>query len=763
MGKSNAERVADYRFRQLIARKPDATRKNAKAHKAAWRAKGGAGLAPFVGCDGEGIWAGPWFDAKSGEPIAGGPRALERAQAEGRTLRRQQDYMLFRMGDRELYTGRRLTSYQLLDFICDAPARRLYVGFGFDYDASMILRDLPPLQLQKLFAERVQEKGKSNWTYYRQFNIEYLPKNYLKVMRVRIELDPDTGRERRIPIKGTRRIIHDVFGDFQTSFLTALKEFSLGAEHLAMLARHKAGRAAFEAITPDIRAYCAAECDLMAQLMERFRDNCHAAEIRPRSWDGAGKLAKALHKQNHTPEAGQVAAWLNRWPGVQAYAQMAYYGGRFEITRTGRVKPEGGVYEYDVGSAHPASMAFGGLPCLEHGVWTYSRAPRTIAAHVAGGGLALCSVRFEHPAWDDPHGQLCGLPVRLPPDGLPSRPPTRRGPRSAVFVSPQTNTAAGAAQLPAALRAAPSGLAWPRMGGGVYWSPEITSAQHLGARITWRNAWLYHPRCSCRPFQWITQAYERRKELDKAGRGRPLKHALAATYGTLSQRKGFGRYTNMLWAGLITAQTRTKLNMAVATAAPGSVLMLATDALYTTQPIAGLDLGPGLGQWKEKRLGGLMIVQPGVYWDTTRCEAPKRATRGFSGKLFEAEAPHFERLWDQYLGRRQAGAPLPARRIPLDIFLGLRLAVRARRDPGQACYWEKGSRLVSFEYQHKREGGQLVGEALVTAPRAGDPHLESWPHADFLRAGGHEPWENAREELEADPNGVYLGRPWADD
>ncbi len=46
-------------------------------------------------------------------------------------------------------------------------------------------------------------------------------------------------------------------------------------------------------------------------------------------------------------------------------ANMAYYGGRFEITRTGLLDQP--VYEYDIGSAYPDGMRY--LPCLEHGRW----------------------------------------------------------------------------------------------------------------------------------------------------------------------------------------------------------------------------------------------------------------------------------------------------------------------------------------------------------------------------------------------------------
>lgn len=71
---------------------------------------------PFTGCDGEGC---------------------------GKDELGRQLYMLFRMGERELFTGHHLRTEELLNFICDHPANEILVGFAFGYDVTMILRDLP--------------------------------------------------------------------------------------------------------------------------------------------------------------------------------------------------------------------------------------------------------------------------------------------------------------------------------------------------------------------------------------------------------------------------------------------------------------------------------------------------------------------------------------------------------------------------------------------------------------------------------------------
>jgi hypothetical protein len=113
---SSAERVAAYRARQRELGLADTTRKNKIAENKAWKSRRRLNR-PFIGCDGEGA---------------------------GTDDQGRQNYLLFRMGDRELYTGQRLKTSEILDFICDHPKGGILVGFAFGYDTTMILRDLKP-------------------------------------------------------------------------------------------------------------------------------------------------------------------------------------------------------------------------------------------------------------------------------------------------------------------------------------------------------------------------------------------------------------------------------------------------------------------------------------------------------------------------------------------------------------------------------------------------------------------------------------------
>lgn len=671
--KSSAEYVRAYRARQKAAGLPDSSQRD-KARQQAFRGHGRQ--KPFTGCDGEGAGTDEF----------------------GRQL-----YMLFRMGDRELFTGSPLSTEELLDFICDHSADEILVGFSFGYDVTMILRDMSPEQQARLFLPKDMGSGKSRYTWFKQFDIEYLPKQYFRVRRMKWTVAED-GTRKRVP-DGNARTIFETFGFFQKSFLKCITEFEVGTkEGRELIIANKARRSDFDGIAQEERDYCRLECEYLAELMERLRKYCEVAAIRPRTWNGAGKLASALHKREGTPRADgpQLRALP---PGVQDFANMAYYGGRFEITRTGMIDQP--VYEHDIRSAYPDGMRL--LPCLEHGRWRAAR-----GSDFDGARLYVASVKFNHP--DRGNGFMNGLPVR-----------SQEG-----------------------------HLYWPLQGGGVYWSPEIEAAKKLGASIDHKEGWIYERHCNCDVFGWVEPLFDYRRSIGSKGPGYPIKLAINSLYGKLAQRKGNGAYANMVWAGLITAHTRAKLMNAIALN-PGRIVMAATDGIYSLDPLP-LDIGERLGQWECEKLDGLFIVQPGLYWSP---EKRKRKGRGLPGSFFEQGGltERFEYEWRNWLANSDADYPSVS--VPLVNFIGLKLAL-ARNDPASAGQWRSEARCISFDYRNKREGHTISGDCLVTGCKSGSPLTLSLPHKDFLKAGGHEPWESARAMLEDQPDYIDLGPPFKD-
>ena len=643
---------------------------------------------PFVGCDGEGC----------------GTDAL------GRQL-----YTLFRMGERELFAdGRHLGTEELLDFICDEPKGTILVGFAFGYDVTMILRDLPAKQAAKLFEKKEFGPGLSRYVWYKNFNIEYLPRQYFKVCRVDIERD-GVGGERRKVVKGSTRIIYETFGFFQKSFLKVIQEFDVGSEEQRKtIADNKSRRSSFQSIDDEERRYCALECQFLAELMEKLRGYCSAAGIIPRSWNGAGKLAGALHRLHETPTRADVNAAIPL--PLADFAAMAYYGGRFEISRTGAIKEA--VHEYDIRSAYPAAMR--DLPCLLHGAWEeVSGAQLKDIVRRDGNALFVAGVSYK--ARD---------PERTPFGGLPCR--SQEG-----------------------------HLYWPFQGSGIYWSCEIASARRLGFSISYKSGWVYRKQCDCKPFDWVEALYEYRKSIGGAGPGYPIKLGINSLYGLLAQRVGAGKFTNMIWAGLITAMTRAKLNDAIALD-PDGIVMVATDAVYSLRPLAGLNVGDRLGDWEASVLDGLFIVQPGLYW----CPAKrKKKSRGLSGRFFEepGRTESFEEAWSRFheFENSKMVVDFPSVSVPVPGFIGLKLAI-ARGKPDLAGTWVNDSRSISFDYRNKRQAHAWHGEHIVTRPKLGHPGLMSLPHREFLAAGGQEPWEMARLMLEEQPDHIDLGIPFKD-
>lgn len=618
-------------------------------------------LRPFVGVDGEGC---------------------------GKDRKGRQHYMLFRIGDQEFYTGKPLQLVELLNFICESPPEPMMIGFSFGYDATQILRQLPPDRLMNGGVDPATGEVKRGsgifdeplipgnpWiTFFEDFGIEYIPNRKLWVCRLEPFVRPD-GRVSRRVMKESGRTIWDCYRFFRRTFLDSLKVFDVGREHWPALAAMKAKRRDFSAITPEIRDYCALECRLLAELMERFRELTHSAGLRPNSWSGAGQLASYLHRKNATPLAPLVQFHIPK--ACRQMAMKALFGGRFEITRIGRVDEP--VYEYDQNSAYPSAMR--NLPCVWHGKWHEADGAQLVDATLQGR-LFLAAVEFDHPS----DLAVCGLPIR-----------NKEG---SVY--------------------------WPRRGKGVYWSCELRAARRLGATIRLSHGWIYENRCECHTFNWIEALYVERKLAGISGE--PIKLALNALNGKfLERRYGLGTYYNPLWAGLVTARTRAAM-VDAARHDPASVVMFATDALYSTKPLP-LPISEELGDWKQELHPSLFIVRPGLYWSPE-----KLRTAGLSSSVFAPYAAKFEKEWRYY--RHLMGDLIEQTHlmvsVPIEVFTSLRYAVIGLHDASEAGKWfvENGGkgRAISFGWWNKRANPYWQGEMVLTTPRDGAPDVES---ADF--------------------------------
>jgi hypothetical protein len=621
--------------------------------------------------------------------------------------------------------GNPLLVTDCLEFILSLPANRRLTSFSFGYDVTQILRGIRSNKWKRILEPRQGRYGPLP-TYWGDYAITYQQGQYLRVARV------DLSGEKRRVLKGSSRTIYDAFGFFQCSFVKAIKDWQIGSEEdRKLIEETKNQRAEFSSLTPEIIDYCQLECRLLSQLMTELQKVCLELGILPRQWSGAGWLASALFSKNNTPkrpltlrerddEAEIPPSKAARTPPLrrperdgsfELAANLAYYGGRFEVSRVGHI-PEP-VYEYDLKSAYPAAML--DLPCPLHTCWEH----RTQVRRLPRRTPYLAKIAFSHPGGN----VWCGLPFR------------RKG-----------------------------GLFWPYCGVGWYWSPEIEAAQRsLGASITPLEAWVAVKRCDCHPYDWVKPLYEKRQTLNSTTRGYPIKLGLNSLYGKTAQRCGRAPYHDAVAAGLITAKTRARLIDAIGHD-PGTVVMQATDALFSTRPLP-LDVGVGLGQWEPKKWPDLFIAQPGVYWspieEKAREEGSNKSSiksRGAPRSAIGPVVPQFEQAFREFFDELSEPAKrclilserlIPQVGVPLRTFLGMRLAL-VRHKPTLAGQWQDLTRFLSFEWSAKRDAMRI---------EIGDGHFATYPirlPSSFTESEGHPPVDFDSLYTVSDVSGVMI-------
>lgn len=612
-----------------------------------------------------------------------GTRPFAGVDGEGGNIDGRHSYLLLRAGKHLLETGKPLNSLECLWFLSELPHDKIWVAYFFDYDVTMMLRDLPPAKLERLLdtdCRRVPGKPCSSFPIdYGDFQIDYMPRKEFKVRRrtgSKIIIDAKTSKHRRINTYTRWTVIHDVGSFFQCSFVKALRTWFSDepkfTPHIDQIAEGKLRRTEFTVLDEYEREYNQLEILFIARLMEKFREVCNQNNVRPGKWQGPGNIVSAVLKRERVPLNKDTPLWTER-PEIMEFCNDAYYGGRFETAVYGLVNQP--VYQYDINSAYAAM--YGKLPCLIHGEWL------PITEMPDDGSLYVGNVRFSHigqPKW-------CTLPVR-----------SEKGT-----------------------------LNFPVHGNGTYWSHELEIARQY-AEIEFVEGYKYVPRCGCQLFDWVPDMYAERQRIGRGAKGKVLKIVLASTYGKLAQSVGCAPYANPIWAGIIVSGVRAQLISATLSDDQGwNVLMLATDGLFTTSPITSLPLGDQLGEWEETEHPGMFIVQSGIYF----IEGQAAKTRGTPFSAITQGEDRFYGAWLRYMEENilkwerpeDVKAP-PYVVIKLMNFVGLRLAL-ARNKPELAGQWLSVSKRVSFDWRQKRtllvEADGTLHKCYVKAS------LHTWP------------------------------------
>ena len=225
-----------------------------------------------------------------------------------------------------------LTTVECLEFILNAKTKdNTLVAFGLNYDVNMLLRDVPRLELKKLW--------RYGSCYFKGYKLAWTPSKWFSVSHG----------------KRTARV-NETFGFFQCSFVKALETWGVGSPD--SIAEMKDRRSQFvRADIGEMASYCAEECVLLVALMDTLELALRTAGLTPKYWYGAGAIAGALLNR-----MGVVAEHLHDsefGPDIEVAIMHAYFGGRIESFRTGWAED---VVSFDIRSAYPYSAL--GLPSL---------------------------------------------------------------------------------------------------------------------------------------------------------------------------------------------------------------------------------------------------------------------------------------------------------------------------------------------------------------------------------------------------------------
>lgn len=548
---------------------------------------------------------------------------------EGGNVGDDHRYMMLRVGDRYHVTDGTEDPAQWLRFIATQPKKHIYVAFFFDYDVTMMLRRMPEPELRHLI-----QTGEVQWG---EFRIGYRPRKELWVRW-----------------RGNYRVVNDVGSFFQCSFVAALDKWGIGTEaERDSIKAGKEERNAFGHLQRSTIEYNALECQLLAQLMDKFRRACIAIGYTPQRWQGPGQLAKAMLRAHGIPMTQDLPE--PNMAGIWEAAQSCYYGGRFEISAVGPVS--GPVDGWDIGSAYPYACTL--LPCLQHVTW---RPSRTVTDH------GMYFVTYTHKK------------------------------QSMWYTLPH--------------RRSNGSICYPRSGAGWYWGVELLAAMQAGASLTVHHGFEWEPHCDHRQFEFMHRLYSVRKALGKSEAGMAIKLAMNSVYGVTAQSVGRAPYANPIYAGLITAHTRAKLLDAIRHD-PSSVYMLATDGLYCRADSLPLTSSAELGGWELTRYpDGMFIVQPGLYFAGQR----HTRTRGVPGDAVKKYGEELRSSWTGSINdgydfhlRQFLGLRIAIHRGRLDL-AGQWLSVTKRigydwstkRSPSSHYQDDAGVRVVPYENVNER-------------------------------------------------------------
>jgi hypothetical protein len=519
-------------------------------------------------------------------------------------------YVLLSVGDKSLHKdGARLTWEDIFPFLYEqflANPTAAYVGYFLGYDFTQWLRDLPENRARYLLDEqyiakrqRVLSGGNTV-----PFPVEYQG----------WEFDIHAGKRFKLRRRNSKSWMYicDAGPFFQTSFVNAInpKDWSepiVSDEEYGIIVAGKEHREDAQLDDAMIR-YNVTENAALAKLMTKLNKGFVGIDVRlsRNQWYGPGQAASEWMNDIRAPLGESVRDIVPR-EALEA-ARCTYFGGWFEIFAHGIIP--GSSYEYDINSAYPYVIST--LPCLLHGDWYhyFGKPPDLVEGDYR---LVHAKVRGNDP-W-------VGTMLHRTHKGSVLRPYKTIG--------------------------------W-------YWWHELVAAKKAGLISWWQidETWNYKP-CTCpSPYRSIIDLYSNRLRIGKnTPQGKAFKLVYNSAYGKTAQSIGNPKFSNSVYASLITAGCRTMILDAIATHPKGTadLLMVATDGIYFRTPHPNLPLdSEQLGKWDTETKENLTLFMPGMYWDDATRKAikegiqPNFKSRGISARDLAEQIANIDEQFRRY-------------------------------------------------------------------------------------------------------------------
>lgn len=490
-----------------------------------------------------------------------------------------------------------ISTEDALNFLCDSSRKNknsIHVCYGASYDVNMMLRDVPYPRLKKL--QKGEKIGFLNFTLeYRQRKC-FIVTRYEPNSKHYIQDEKGEWHSQHLD----RITLWDVIGFFQGSFVKALKEFFPDIQeqvdlHLEEIIEGKKDRGTFtkDIVHDFVIPYTEYEVSALVQLMIRFRQYCNEAGINLKRYDGAGAAAAALLEKYKVKQYyGTVVKEKKKLyipgeipPDVMRASQHAYGGGRIEMCKIGHMKQ---IKHYDIISAYPSVMPY--LVNLKNGRWYHTKKNFSFS-----NPFSLYKIYWEYP-------------FHLP-------------------------------FYPFFYRDIGSVIRFPAKGYNWVWFPELKAAmrhqEQMRGIIDIKEQWQYEPADNIKPYEFVPDLFQKRREWKDKGLGAqiPLKLALNSFYGKTVQRLGYEEDTGKLppffqlqYGGYITSSIRAKMFEA-AMSSPQTVLAFATDGIWSTEQLQ-VPISKMLGEWEYEELDSITMIQAGVYFSHKTIDKPQYNMNG---------------------------------------------------------------------------------------------------------------------------------------